>query len=686
MKHIMSAHHAASRRMGWVMILILLLCMGTAQAQKKKSKSPAPTKQNVVATIGTYSLTLDEFERQYIRNNGGEAAAARSSMDERKEFLQLLVKYRLKVLEAREKGFDKDPDIVKELQEYRNNLAEPFFVERALADGKVKELYDMQRDEVRAAHILIRITNDTLGRPDTLTALAKANDLLKQIQAGASFEEMAAKHSEDKGTAENGGDLHFFTAGMTVPSFDNAVYSLKNKGDVLPTPVRTMFGYHLVKLLDRRPARGELQVSHILVRIPVENPTDTAAAFAKINSIADSLKKGERFADLAMRNSEDPTSGVRGGDLGWVGRRKFVPEFEMAAFSMKEGDISAPVRTQFGYHIISITGERPPKSFEEAKQETKELYRRYSFDEDKARFLDGIYARYDIRVDDAVLQKLIASVDTTATTSAPGWYNKVGDALKKERLIVLKGANVTIDDAIRTIERNQDLQSKPLNRSSLRTVAELIGRKEALRLETADLETRYPEFGSLMQEYQEGVLLFRAEQDAVWNQVKVEESGLRPFWQARASEYQWPERVRFSEIFVTSDSMSRVMRDSLDRGVPFEELAARHTQRSGFAAKQGDWGLTATDANELATRASKLQVGAVEGPVKYQYGFSIIKVTGKDVAREKTFEEAQSEISSKYQEHESKRMENEWIDGLRKKFGVTVNEALLEQAFSTLAR
>ncbi len=187
-----------------------------------------------------------------------------------------------------------------------------------------------------------------------------------------------------------------------------------------------------------------------------------------------------------------------------------------------------------------------------------------------------------------------------------------------------------------------------------------------------------------MQEYQEGVLLFRAEQDAVWNQVKVDEDKLKAYWEKHRSEYTWPERVRFSEIFVSSDSLAKVMRDSLDAGVDFGELATRHTERAGYNKKAGDWGLMAVDANELTGRVKGIKDGWVEGPHKFQYGFSIVKKTGSDVAREKTFEEAQSEVSSKFQEYESKRLESEWIDGLRTKFGVSVDQAVLEQAFKNL--
>ncbi|MBR9977981.1 MAG: peptidylprolyl isomerase [Bacteroidetes bacterium] len=657
-----------------LVLLSMAIAAPVLQAQQKNS---------VVAEIGDYELTLGEFERQFIRNNGGETVAARSKMEERKDFLELLVKYRLKVLEAREKGYDQDEDILRELSEYRNSLAVPYLIERALIDPKIESLYEQRLEEVRAAHVLIRISVDSTGIEDTLTAYNKAMDVIRMARDGVPFDSLARTYSDDPGTKDRGGDLLWFSAGMTVPEFDQAIYAM-SPGQVRPRPVRTAFGYHVVKLINRQPVRGEIQVGHILVRTPQDAPDDTTAAYEKITSIRDSLRSGERFVELARRNSEDPSSAADGGDLGWVGRNKFVPDFEVVAFELEPGEISRPVRTPFGYHLITVFGERPPKEFEDARQELKDLYRRYSFEKDEQEFIRNIVEKHNANVQEDVTAMIISSVDTTATTSAPGWYNRITDALKDKVWVRFDGHRVTVGDAIRIIERDQDMQSLPLNRSSLAGIVSMIAEKEAQRLETEDLETRFPEFGALMQEYREGVLLFRAEQESVWNSVQVDEDRLRDFWAKRKADFTWPDRVRFSEIFVTSDSLAEVLRDSLDNGVDFAELAARHTQRAGYKNKNGDWGFQPYDANELAQKAAESQPGSIAGPMKYQYGYSIIKVMEKDQAREKTFDEARSEASSKFQEYESKRLEREWIRDLKNKFGVTIHEDVLETAFSDL--
>lgn len=644
------------------------------------SGSSGPT----VARINGENISLGEYEKQYIRNNGGVDAALKSTMDERKDFLNLLVKYRLKVLEAKSKGYDKDPEVRNELTEYRQSLATPYLTERELIDPYIKKLYERRLDDVHASHIMIAFITDSIGVQDTMATLNKAKDVLKLAQTGVPFDSLARQYSADTRRNQNGGDLGFFTAGMTLPVFDDAVYSLK-PGQLYSYPVRTPFGYHVVKLIDRRKSRGRLRPAHILVRLPVENPSDSAAAFAKISLILDTLlNKGGKFEELAMRNSEDPVSGANGGDLGFAEAGKFVPQFAEAAFALKVGEISGVVRSPFGYHIIKALEEAPPKSFEEQRQELKDLYQRYGYQEDNEKFIGDIKQKHEMMIHNDVIAKILAHVDSSVTTSAPKWDSLLTDDVRSSALISFKGKKVAVQQAIDKIRSTQDLQTKQLNTSGFVGVADKIGELEAIALETKDLESRYPDFGQLMHEYEEGVLLFRAEQEAVWNKVSINDSMLQAYWEQHKEVYKWPDRISFSEIFVSSDSLAKVMIDSARTGKDFGELAARHTMRTGYREKKGSWGFTNEEANDLSRAAFKMKVGDISEPLNFQYGKSIIKVDEKDPARIKTFKEAASEVSSKFQELESKRIEKEWIETLRKKFGVEEYFDMLKETFKDL--
>lgn len=631
-----------------------------------------------LATIGSYTLTTTEFERQYIKNNGGQAAADTSTVDQRREFLDLLVKYRLKVLAAFDAGYDKDDEIQKELTEYRNSLATPYLLERILVDRNVGILYERRKEDVRVAHILLRVVPDSSGVADTMSVYTTAMRVIALSKSGVPFDSLARTYSQDPRTASVGGDLRYFTAGMTTPAFEDQVYGLK-PGQVGDRPVRTPFGYHVVKLLERVPARGELEVSHIFVR--VEPGTDTAAAWAKISDAQFRLKQGKSFAEVATALSEDSASAIKGGALNPIGRGRVVPEFEDAAYALKVGETSGIVKSMFGYHILKLTGEKPARSLDEARGELKDVYRQFGYDEDYATFRTQAVKKYQVTTRPEAVDALARAVDTTSTTAVAGWFGKIPKEVKDQTAITLTGKTLTVQDVVTTIERNRDLQGQPLNRTSLSSLMSMIGEKEALAKETADLESRYPEFADLMREYREGVLLFKAEQDNVWSKVVVSDSALRQFWTPRRAEYRWPDRVQFSEIFLTNDSLVNVVLDSLRQGVNFSDLAERNTHRIGYREKKGDWGMQTVSYNDLSRLAMTMEVGAVQGPVKYQYGKSIIKVTAKEPAREKTFEEAQSEVSSKFQEFESKRLEREWVDRLKARYGVTVNASLLKDLF-----
>ena len=657
-------------------LLLILAIFSISAAFLGCSGSSGP----IVAKIGPEELTLKDYERQYLRNNGGPEAALKATADEKKDFLNLLVKYRLKVLEARDKGYDKDPEIVNELREYRQSLAIPYLTERELIEPNIKKLYNRRLEEVRVSHIMISYVTDTTGAQDTLATLNKAKEVLALAKQGITFDTLALKYSADTRGQKNGGDLGFFTAGLTLPVFDDAVYSLK-PGEIYPHPIRTPFGYHIAKLTEKRSSRGQLRTSHILVRLPVENPGDTSAAFAKISLIHDTLKKGGNFEELAKRNSEDPGSGPNGGDIGFSEYTRLVPQYAEAAFRMKVGEVSGVVHSQFGYHIIKVTDDAPPKKMEEQRQELKDLYQRYGFQQDNEAFINGIKKKFGLKINDDVVTKIVSLIDTNQTTSAAGWDSVLTKDVRSLPLLTTTTTAMDVQRAIDKIKVTQDLQSKQLTKTGFMQIAQKLGELEAMAIETKDLEKRYPDFGMLMHEYEEGVLLFRAEQEAVWNKVSINDTMLQAYWEQHKEDYRWQDRVNFSEIFVTLDSLVMVVQDSIKAGVDFNELAARHTQRAGYRDKRGSWGFQTQDANDLAREAFNMKVGAVSQPIKFQYGQSIIKVDEKEPARTKTFKEAASEVSSKFQELESKRIEKEWIDSLRQKFSVKENYDVLQEAF-----
>lgn len=231
--------------------------------------------------------------------------------------------------------------------------------EKGLTGPGVKLLPDRRQEEVRTQHILVSM-KPSASPEDTLKAYMKAVDIIRRARAGENFDSLVIQNSDDPAARENRGDDYYFTSGQLVTPFEDAAYSMR-KGEITPAPVRTVFGYFIIKLTDRKPNPGSIKVRHIMTRLQVPNTdsVDTATALVRIRALQDSLKKGCEFSNLARKCSEDNGSAGNGGDLGWFERRRWVKPFDEAAFTLKPGEISDIVQTPYGFHIIKCDGLRP---------------------------------------------------------------------------------------------------------------------------------------------------------------------------------------------------------------------------------------------------------------------------------------------------------------------------------------
>ncbi len=339
----------AKKRFIKVSSLFLFLVLVSLAACSSKKKQ-------VVAEIGDEKIYLGEYENQYLKTQGNLDSAKNSSIESRKEFLDLYIKYRLKVKDARERGLLKSDDIQNDLNQYKSNFVTSFLVDKEVVEPQIKALYDKKEYEVRASHILVNLPQQNKSVEDSIKAYQKANDILKKLKDGTPFEQVAFEMSEDNSAKQNYGDLYYFTAGMTVPEFEDAVYKLK-VGDYTKEIVRTPFGLHIVKLTDKRKRSNGIRASHILIQEQKDSlgkTVDSMATYEKATQVLQRIKNGEDFAAVATEVSQDPSSAQKGGDLGYFTAPEMVLEFSTAAFALKVGETSQPVKTDFGWHIIKV--------------------------------------------------------------------------------------------------------------------------------------------------------------------------------------------------------------------------------------------------------------------------------------------------------------------------------------------
>ncbi len=329
----------------WCSAVFLLTALSGFSQKRSDSSTEATLADKPCFSVDGKNVTTSEFLYLFRKNNQGKAEATEASV---KEYLDLVINFKLKVAEAQLRGIDTTQSFVKEFITYRDELKKPFIASGDDLDRLVKEAYGRMKEEIKAAHILVNVPPSAEPK-DTLAAWQKIMSLRERASHGEDFSELAKQFSEDPTAKENGGMLGYFTAMKMVYQFEDLAY--KTKVGEISQPTRTRFGYHIIKVLDRRPASGEVEVSHILL-----SGTDDKTK-NKALEVYDQLKGGRSWDELCKEYSTDPNTKDRGGKLPafGIGDIPAVPEFEATAFAMQNpGDISDPFKSKVGWHIIRL--------------------------------------------------------------------------------------------------------------------------------------------------------------------------------------------------------------------------------------------------------------------------------------------------------------------------------------------
>lgn len=630
-----------------------------------------------VARIDKDPITLEDFEEQYAKNNGGWEKSAASSVEEREKFLDLLVRFRLKVKEAYDRGLLADSSVRNEMDGYEVTVASAYMLEKEIVEPNVRKLYERKKEEVRASHILFRL--DPGATPQDTLALYEKAMKVRNMVPEYDFDTLAARYSEDPGVSSNKGDLGYFTAGRMVPEFEEAAYSLK-VGEITPYPVRTQFGYHLIKLIDRQMNRGAVRVSHILRRFQ-ENQTDSSAVKDSTWIIYGLLKGGMDFAEAAKRFSQDPGSGPNGGDIGFYERGRVPPDVEKVFYSTPLDSVPEPMKMPYGFHIFKITAFSEQPKFQDVEKDLRQQYHQNKYESDYKQFVQNILHDYHVSFDTVNVIELIQSLDSTKTPANFQWSDTLSAELRTKRIFTCQDRAFTVGDFISHVDASSEFRGMSLNSKNVQYIIERMSEGKIVDEHARQVPKRYPAFSKLLKEYQDGILLYRIEQDEVWKKVVVNDSLLKLYHDSTKTKYRWPDRVNFAEIFVTSDSLAQVAYNEVTAGADFGDVAEKYTMRAGYKEKKGVWGMIPSATNELTRRAAGLPVDSIAAPLANSGGWSVIKVLEKDSARVKLFDEAKPELMSVYQEYASKARQEEWVAELKKQHPVVVNREMLKEAF-----
>lgn len=622
---------------------------------------------NLLASMEGDSIRVAEYETMYLRTR----MTPPMNVEDKREFLDTYLNYRLKLLEARAQGLHEEEEVRSDIERYRNQLAATFLYDRELIEPGTRELYDRRLTEVQLQHIVVRYNAFEDGTMDTLSTRLEAEDLFATVRSSdLTFDTLVMRYSEDVSKERTRGILGYFVAGTTYPKLDDMIYDME-AGDIAPQLVRTPFGYHIFKVLDKKPARQRMRPAHILYRLDLNNPNDTAAAYAHLSLVLDSLQRGlATFEELARRNSQDTVSGPQGGDLGWVTRgTNLEPRFEQALLSMEVGEVmDHPVRTAFGMHIVKLLDEEPPESYEKQHESLRRIYRGQSFAMDFINYVERKRREYDFNINDNVVGRILGRVDSGVTTSTPDWEKALTYDDLEAYLFRTSLRPVSVREAIAFSKREPALHMRPINHRTLDTLAMVVADDLIARHESRNYEEEIPDFRRLLQEYRASTLISELERREIWSQLNPTEEEVREYWERHKEEFRHPPRVKFAEIYTYTQKLALAYLDSINAGADFQQLAARYTQRPGLYSTQGTWDYMPWDENELSKAASQIRIGEVAGPIKFQSGFSLIKLLDKQAARVMNFEDARSAAVARYKEEKAEEMRAAWMQRLRRKY------------------
>ncbi|MET4108708.1 peptidylprolyl isomerase [Hymenobacter sp. UYP22] len=546
------------------------------QATKPTTKAAAPS----VETLGTTEVPASEFAYVYRKNNS--SAPEFGTKASVQEYLDLYTNFKLKVLEAEQRGLDTTQAFKRELEGYRQQLAQPYLTEKSVTDKLVREAYDRMSKEVNASHILVRITPDASPK-DTLAAYQKITALRQRVTSGEDFAKVARENSEDPSAAENGGKLGYFTAMQMVYPFESVAYS--TPAGQVSQPVRTRFGYHIIKVNDVRSAQGEIKVAHLMVRTTPGMPAaDSVTTKKKVDELYSRLtRQGAAWDKLVSQFSEDAGSAANGGELPPFGTGRMIPSFEEAAFKLqKPGDISRPVQTPYGWHIIKLIEKQPVPSFEAMEPTLKSKVAKDSRSElNKAAFLKRVRTENRFTETGAAKDYAFAKTDTALVggrfqyTAPPAPAKATKTTTDNSTLFTIGGKPYLVKDFLTYAQQNQRPRPGAEPRFVAQQLYDQYVEQSLVEFEKANLENKYEDYRMLVKEYRDGILLFQLMDEKVWSKAIEDTVGLQKFFADNQANYRWEPRVQATvisaaspELLAKAQQLQKAGRYQLTTGLP----------------------------------------------------------------------------------------------------------------------
>lgn len=615
----------------------------------------------VVMTVDGRPVYKSEFEYLYNKNAGQQLE--HQSLD---QYVDMFVNYKLKVADALANHLDTTKAFRDELYQYRVELSAPYMRDVEAEKQILDDMYDHYLNQVKVSHIMLALPQSGIDKE----VVARADSIRNEILAGRlSWDEAASKYSIDRGSADRGGQMGWIVADRLPASFVDKSYATPT-GEI-SDPVNSGFGVHLIRVEDRRKNPGEVRARHILkltARIPEE---EAALAKSRIDSIYTVLKNGADFADVASRESQDPGTARRGGDLDWFGAGMMVQPFDSLSFALPENFISEPFQTSFGWHILEVTGHRAPKSREEmASQLQNSFLQSEKGTVPEQKFLEKAKIEYNTKLNkenldlienmikenpagyDSVMVARLSVMDLPVA-SAGDVQIPLSDVMKKVPVTASTGAANARGLIASTASRAMDLKTLELVRDKL--------------------SDSNPDYRNLVNEYSDGILLFDISQQRVWQKAANDHEGVEKFFKKNRKKYAFDEpRFKGYVVFTNSDSLETAVKEYLSTLKTVDPKTLNKDLREKFGKD---------------VRAERVIAKKGENPISDYLGFggprpdsskmswhNVFAFRGKIINNPEEADDVRGQVTTDYQN----ALEAEWIKELRKKYPVTINKEVLD--------
>ncbi|MFH6769590.1 peptidylprolyl isomerase [Gaetbulibacter aquiaggeris] len=641
-------------------LLVLSLFLSVMEAQTNGDA--------VLFTIDNEPVYTSEFIRVYNKNIDLVQDESQKDVD---EYLTLFTNYKLKLKEAHNLGLQNKESYIRELDSYKKQLSKNFMTDSKVTDALIEEAYERVSNEVKASHILVRFAENA-SPEDTLVAYNNIVKLRERTLVEGFENVMKEVHN---GQTLFGEELGYFSGFRMVYPFENAAFN--TKAGEISQPFRTRFGYHIVKIYDIRKSRGERTIAHIMVNT---KPGDTLAEIAetRINDIYKKLQQGEDFEALAKQFSDDKSSANKGGMLApFSAGQLSSQEFEDVAFGLEKiGDVSKPVKTQYGWHILKLYDKQPVKPFSDLKPELEMKVKR---DERSHLIDDALVSKLKIKYNVSTNQK---ALDYFASILNDDYFKRTWNLPEnfKGNLDFIKVGNQTFtyqDFGDYLVKNQRSIQAKaPFSQITSKQYEAFLS-SNLTQYQEAHLEEENKDYANIVQEYRDGLLLFDLMETTIWNAARTDSIAIQDFYNAHKEHYMWPDRVHAVVASSSNESILKKVGKLLEKDMDPEEIKKLFN-------KNNEVNIIFTtglmDAQDQALPENFEFKKGLSKIYKHSNGFVIVMVKDVYPSSQKTLDEAKGNVVGDFQTFK----ENTWIEELKSKYKVNVNPEALKQVKSAI--